>query len=736
MNLELSGDQLLLKESFERLFRTDSSPARVRAAEPAGFDQDLWQSLAEMGALTMRVPEADGGGGFSLLDAQIVAEEAGKALASAPLIEAMVSNRLLARLTAVTDNPEIRALLDRAMHKNAVITLALFDVADRPEQIIAGGSAAEVVLALDGDRILACESGRQEDFLENLADLPIARWNLTEGALLAEGEAARAEFGAALEEWKLLTAAELNGMARRTVELATAYASERIQFGKPIGTYQGIAHPLANLIMEIDGGQLLNWWAASRLADGASDAGATISMSFWWAAKTAGQAGERALHTHGGYGLSLEYDVQLYHRRTKARALLLGDPNDELLNVGRRSWLGETPALPEAGAMPLDFGFGDAAAKLSAETEAFFRDNMTPELEAKAHFSFEGHDWDFHRKLGTARLLFPSWPEEFGGRNADPYAAVCSAAVWDEHNWGRVGTGVTDMVGHMIQWFGHPETKAEVLPLLARGEATCSLGYSEPGSGSDVFAARTRAVRDGEEWVINGQKMFTSGAELASYIFLLTRTDPDAPKHKGVTMFLVPIDTPGIEIRPIYTFQDERTNTTFYADVRIPDRFRIGEVNGGTAVLGSALRLEQGGGGYVPVHDKMLELAVKWAQQTKRAGKPAIEDTSVLSRLSRIAVHGVVSDMLSRRSLWTTAEGKQDLAYGPMSKVFAVETYNQDSTDLLDLTAPDSILRRPGPPGQIERDHRRSTASTIYAGASEVLRSMIGEKALGLPRSR
>src|SRR3546814_5339714 len=128
-------------------------------------------------------------------------------------------------------------------------------------------------------------------------------------------------------------------------------------------------------------------------------------------------------------------------------------------------------------------------------------------------------------------------------------------------------------------WFGNSELQKEVLPRLARGEATCSLGYSEPGSGSDVFAARTRAVRDSEGWLINGQKMFTSGAELASYILLLTRTDPDAPKHKGLTMFLVPTDTPGIEIRPIFTFQDERTNTTFYTDVRLPDHYQIGKAN-------------------------------------------------------------------------------------------------------------------------------------------------------------
>ena len=731
MKIEISDEQAMLQDSFDRLFRNESSPERVRAAEPSGFDRGLWDQLAEMGALTMRTPETAGGGGFSLLDALLVTEAAGRYLVSAPLAEAMVSSRLLARL-----GEPASGLLARVRDDSAVVTLALFDAAEQPDQIVPGGAVADVVLARHGERVLAFEQGRQETFLENLADLPIARWRLADGVVLAEGPAAVTELIAALEEWKLLTAAELHGMARRAVELAAAYACERIQFGQPIGANQAISHPLADLLIEIDGARLLCWWAAGRIAEGAPDAAASVSMSFWWAAATSGRAVERALHTHGGYGLSLEYDVQLYHRRAKARALLLGDPGDELLRIGRRLWLGEAPDLPDPGPVSIDFGFGPQAEALAAETAAFFEANLTPELKAQAHFSFEGHDWDLHRRMGAARLLFPSWPEEHGGRGADPYAAAQSGAVWDNYEWGRVGTGVTDMVGHMVLWFGTPEVRQEVLPRLARGDATCSLGYSEPGSGSDVFAARTRAVRDGDEWVINGQKMFTSGAELASYILLLTRTDPDAPKHKGITMFLVPTDLPGIEIRPIFTFQDERTNTTFYTDVRLPDRYRLGEVNGGTRVLGSALRLEQGGGSYVPVTAKMLGRAVEWARETRRNGAPAIEDSATLARLSRVACHNVVSDLLSRRSLYVRAEGKQDMAYGPMSKVFAVENYQRDSTDLLDMTAPHSILRQRDGLGQLERDHRRSTASTIYAGASEVLRSMIAEKALGLPRNR
>jgi alkylation response protein AidB-like acyl-CoA dehydrogenase len=185
------------------------------------------------------------------------------------------------------------------------------------------------------------------------------------------------------------------------------------------------------------------------------------------------------------------------------------------------------------------------------------------------------------------------------------------------------------MIGHIVQIFGTPELKEEVLLRMGRGEISACLGYTEPSGGSDAFAAKTRAVRDGDEWVINGQKMFTSGAEYASYVIMITRTDPEAPKHKGITIFLVPLNHPGIEIHPVHTFMDERTNATFYADVRIPDRYRMGPVNGGAKVLAAALSLEHGGGHFHEYIREMEEEALAWARETDRDGRKAIEDTDV-----------------------------------------------------------------------------------------------------------
>jgi alkylation response protein AidB-like acyl-CoA dehydrogenase len=271
---------------------------------------------------------------------------------------------------------------------------------------------------------------------------------------------------------------------------------------------------------------------------------------------------------------------------------------------------------------------------------------------------------------------------------------------------------------------------------MGRGEISACLGYTEPSGGSDVFAAKTRAVRDGDGWVINGQKMFTSGAELASYVILITRTDPDAPKHKGITVFLVPLNRPGIEIRPVHTFMDERTNATFYQDVRIEDRYRLGEINGGAKALAAALTMEQGGGYYHLLIREMADTVAEWARGKKRNGRPLIEDPDVLARLARACVEARVAEVLSGRVLGTRLAGQTDLAFGPASKVFSTEAFITNSADLLDLAAPESLLRGKQGLGLVEKGYRHSTATTIYGGTSEVLRSMVAERRLGLPRSR
>ena len=734
MQLDLPDDTKPIKDMFEQFFKTESTPARVKAAEPLGFDRELWRQLLAIEAPFIRLSADLGGGGLTLLDACVMMEQAGRRLASAPLAETVVALRILGQ----AGGDAAHAWIEKVRTEGAILTLALRSIEDSQPQLVPGGAVAHGILTFDGSRLAIETPETPLAAPATLAGNAIGEFKPGENARVVVSEGARAGelWAAGVEEWKLLMSAALVGLSQQALTMAAAYASERVAFGVPIGVNQGISHTLANDIIDADGASLYLWWTLTSIATGRPDAAANISLLYWWSARTASDSVAHALHTFGGYGLTNEYDVQLYHRRAKSWPLVLGDPEEELLLGGRRLLLGAAADLPEPGAIDLSFDAPGKGSELASETRQLFKAILDPEKHALGEANFEAHDWDVHRTMGQAGLLFPDWPVEWGGRGASVDEARASSAVWNEVGYVGHARSVTGMVGAIVQAFGKPELKDEVLLGFARGDITACLGYTEPSGGSDVFAAKTRALRDGDDWVINGQKMFTSGAELASYVLLIARTDPDLPKHKGVTLFLVPLDREGVEIHPVHTFMDERTNATFYTDVRIPDRYRLGDVNGGVKVMSAALSLEQGGGHYHVYLLQMIEAVAAWARGEHRSGKPLLNQPNTLTRLATVHAFACVSQGLAARALWTRISGQQDQAFGPASKIFSTESFITCSADLIDLSAPASLIRGKDGLGIVEMSYRHSTATTIYGGTSEVLRSLVAEKRLGLPRSR
>lgn len=734
MNFGLTDDQRLMQETFARFFDENSSMPQVRAAADAsGFDPELWQGLAELGAFSLRVPEQYGGLGLGTMDAGILMEEAGRMLASGPLAETLVATKLLAILGSDTQSE----LLDSVLSGETVVTLAFNDMADSSFQWLAGGAVASAVLARNADQIILARVTGDDRGEANLASTPIAEIDLSkcEASVLGSGDEALNQFAEAVEEWKLLLAIALSGLARESVRMAAEYACERQAFGQAIGMYQGISHPLADLITDIDGSKYFSWKTIHDISHNIDEAGAQTSLALWWAADTAARASTQALHTFGGYGLSTEYDVHLYNLRAKAWPLVYGDPTQLLEEAGRRLYAGESASLPDVGEVHIDFELGDDAHAMAKELDDFLNATLTPELRAKAHYSFDGFDAGVHKKLAEANLLFPSWPKEFGGREAPPYVVNALSKVWENQGWSTHATSTTMMVGTMIRLFGTDQLKQEVLTKIVAGEAICSLGYSEPGCGSDVFAAQTRATRDGDDWRIDGSKMFTSGANIAQYVLMLVRTNPDVAKHKGLTMFIVPLDSDGIEIQPVYTFQDERTNISYYDGVKVKDSYRLGEVDGGVRVMAGALEMEHGGG-FSKSQRSMVEAAEKLCRQLQRNGRPLIEHVDAQKRLARSRLHVHLSEVIANRCLWHAVQKRPNMGYGPMAKLFSSEKFLSDSRDLLDLTAPDSLSKREGPAGFLNLCFRHAQGCTIYGGTSEVHRSQIAERALGLPRTR
>ena len=190
-------------------------------------------------------------------------------------------------------------------------------------------------------------------------------------------------------------------------------------------------------------------------------------------------------------------------------------------------------------------------------------------------------------------MLAPGWPEEYGGQGRDPLEVLAMAEEFQTAGAPTYGGSTTLMVANVIRHIGTEEQKRVILPQALGGEIIIVLGFTEPESGSDVAAAQTRAVRDGDDWVINGQKMFTTNAQVADYVFLLARTNFEVAKHKGLTTFLVPLRQPGVEIQPVSTVSGERTNLTFYSDARVDDALRIGEIDGGWDVMTVGLTFER-----------------------------------------------------------------------------------------------------------------------------------------------
>jgi alkylation response protein AidB-like acyl-CoA dehydrogenase len=351
MQLGLTEEQELLQSSFSELFAAESSPERVRTAEETGFDAGLWKHLIETGAIGIRVADELGGSGGGLHDAAILAEQAGRALVSAPLVEAISAAGLLARI----ESDAARAALAEILEGGRIPTLALREMNGSATQLVPGGAAADAVLALDADSLVLLRRPRStaERPAPNLGSGALERWRFDvappdgERLALARGAAARNAYRAAVEEWRLLTAAALAGLAQRALEIGADYAKSRIQFDQPIGSFQGLAHPFADAATAVAASQLLVQYAIWSVATAQPEAAARICFAFAAAAEGASTAAAHALHTHGGYGVSLEYDIQLYYRRAKAWALVGGDPRDELLRLrpGRRG-----RAIPRRGA--------------------------------------------------------------------------------------------------------------------------------------------------------------------------------------------------------------------------------------------------------------------------------------------------------------------------------------------------------------------------------------------------
>jgi alkylation response protein AidB-like acyl-CoA dehydrogenase len=705
VSLTPSPAQGELDAALRELLERECPIERVRAAQPLGFDAGLWDAI-------LRVTDV-GAQGLDLVTAALLAETTGRFLAPVPFVEHAVARRAL-------DHAGAQA-------PDGVLTVTVNHPVGR--LVPAGAIADHVVTVVDG-QLVDLAGAPPSRALRNLAGLPLADRGLGDRVMIEGAAADPTVHARAVGEWLVLTAAQLVGLAARSLELTVEHVSRREQFGVPIGSFQTIGHRLADHATAIEGARLAVWQAAWRASE--PDLLAALCV----AAETARSMTASAMQFHGGRGFCIDTDTHLFHCRARGWPLVAGDLRRHWVRMGDVLFASAESAFvpaPDAPDDGIDFSPPEHADAFRSEVREVLAEYVTPEVVARVHETGTVHDARLHRELATRGWIGASWPVEDGGQGRDPWEMRVFAEECARVDAPTDALSIVTMIGNTIRVVGTPEQKARVLPPILRGEVLLCMGYSEPEAGSDVAASRTTAVRDGDDWIINGEKVFTSMAHEADYVFLLTRTNPDVPKHRGLTMFLVPMDTPGVSVEPLWTLgAPGRTNRTFYHDVRVSDSARIGEIDGGWAVMNVALTFERGGG-FTAV--RALEHAVEWARDGGR-----LDDPDVMARLARVHAANEVSALLSLRSTWLHATGALPGVEGSMAKLYSASAFQASTADLVELVGADALLHESEAEapvdGVLEYQWRKSPVVTIYGGTNEILRTIIAERHLGLPRTR
>lgn len=376
------------------------------------------------------------------------------------------------------------------------------------------------------------------------------------------------------------------------------------------------------------------------------------------------------------------------------------------------------------------------------EVRAYFGRVMTPELR-EAYLRDELSPEDYRalvRQLGADGWLCPSWPEEYGGRGL---TAVEQFLFYDETQRMKVPVPFlsTNTVGPTIMAFGTEEQKQEFLPRIRSGDALFAIGYSEPGAGTDLASLTTKAelTDDGTQWRINGQKIWTSLIHVADYVWLAVRTDPDAKKHRGISVVIVPTDSDGFSWTRIHTIGGGLTSATYYEDVTVPAENVVGEVNGGWRLMTNQLNNERVALASSGVILRYLAEVTRFAQDHKLPdGRRVIDQPWVQRNLALVRAKVEALRLLNLKVAWSATQGELAAEDASMMKVYGSEFYIEAYRALMEIVGPRSLVASGSPgavlAGDLEDEVRRAVILTFGGGTNEIQRDIIATLGLGMPR--
>ena len=392
----------------------------------------------------------------------------------------------------------------------------------------------------------------------------------------------------------------------------------------------------------------------------------------------------------------------------------------------------------------MDFEFSDDQQRFVKEVEAFLDANNDPDVfdvtrENMAQIVDTPKRREFMAKLGEKGWLGITWPKEYGGQEGEGVYEYLLNEQLAGRGGPQIGKGV-GIIGKTLIAHGSEKLKAEFLPKILKNEVEFAVGYSEPNAGSDAASMQLKATKDGDGWRLNGQKTWTTSAHFAEWYWVGARTDPDAPKHHGITLFLVPLDHPDITIREIWTMGDERTNEVYFENVFVHDDYVVGELNRGFQYISEALDLERFTMfTYSPVAQR-LDLLTEYVKSTTRDGEPLKDDPITRRQVAELATEAEVARVMGLKFVAESAKGgAPPTCEAAEYKLFTTELSKRLATTSMDIAGAGAQLRVKTPEapmaGRSESTYRYTVIDTIGGGASEIQKNIIARRKLGLPKN-
>jgi alkylation response protein AidB-like acyl-CoA dehydrogenase len=703
----------------------------------------IWRKLVGQGVAALGSDPDEGG----LREIMVVMAELGRADCAAPMWSAALANLALSGTAADAAADPLRGL--RAGTACVAFSFGAFDpdpgagaiqlhdsnATGMLRFVEAAGSATHLLVPTDASQFVLVDLG-----VPGVSRVPtraMGAWGAWE-LHLDSVSITRIPFGTVRLDDLLLAAkamllARAHGAARRAFELAVDYAKERRQFGQPIGKFQAIQHKLANCMIDLEGVRFILDHTA-RLHDQSDCNWRYFSdCATAYAGPALRRVSLETQHAFGAIGYAEEHEAPRHFKRVHLDTVALGGMSHAKKRLAAYLLDNGGAGLPQSD-------LGPAGNALREQVKQWLAENWSGDRKSgfdERPFSKREFDGGFALDMGKTGWIGLGWPREFGGQARSALELIAFMETMEQGEAPRIGASIQ---ANALMMFGTPEQQRKYLPEILRGEAMHGMGYSEPEAGSDLAALRTSAVQDGDHWVINGQKIWTT-TWWGKYMFLAARTDRTAkPPHAGISVFIVPMKAAGITIRPATTMYDGSFANIFYDNVRIPLENLVGEVNGGWKVLTGALAFERGlvGGGIV------LKVAHAFEQLrqhvTRRDGdRPALgEDPIVRDRMATLACEIEVGRQLMMHCAELAAGGVTPPEYGAISKVFSGELMERFGEAALDILGMRAALSEQMPGaidnGRFEQNLRHSLMWVISIGTNEIQRSLIAQRALGLPR--